>query len=99
MISPIVTTQSAPIASIQQNMDAQSILQSQNALQETRKEERQIRETVVKKEEATYYEHDPDAKEEGKNKYQSLYSGRKKKQKPEDAGHTGIERVNIDIKI
>ena len=95
MISPIVTTQSAPIASIQQNMDAQSILQSQNALQE----ERQIRETVVQKEEAAYYEHDPDAKEEGKNKYQSLYSGRKKKQKPEDAGHTGIERVNIDIKI
>lgn len=99
MISPVVTTQSAPVASIQQNIDAQGVLQSQNALQQTKKEEREIRETVVQKEEAAYYEHDPDAKEEGKNKYQSLYSGKKKKIKSENAGHTGIDRVNIDIKI
>ena len=82
MISPLVATQaSTPIASIQQNADAQSILHSQNALHETQEQEREVRETVVQKEEAAYYEQSPDAKEEGKNKYQNLYSGKKKKTK------------------
>ena len=36
MISPLTATQSAPIASIQQNADAQSVLQGQNAIQQTR---------------------------------------------------------------
>ena len=68
MISPLVATQaSTPIASIQQNADAQSILHSQNALHETQEQEREVRETVVQKEEAAYYEQSPDAKEEGKN--------------------------------
>ena len=91
MISPLVATQaSTPIASIQQNADAQSILHSQNALHETQEQER----------EAAYYEQSPDAKEEGKNKYQNLYSGKKKKTKTEDTEtHTGINRVNIDLKI
>ena len=57
MISPLVATQaSTPIASIQQNADAQSILHSQNALHETQEQEREVRETVVQKEEAAYYE-------------------------------------------
>lgn len=48
MISPLVATQaSTPIASIQQNADAQSILHSQNALHETQEQEREVRETVV----------------------------------------------------
>ena len=98
MISPLTATQSAPIASIQQNADAQSVLQGQNAIQHTREEEREVRETVVQKDEAAYYEKNPDAKEEGKNKYQNLYSGKKKK-KPEDAESKGVTRVNIDIKI
>lgn len=101
MISPIIATQnSAPVASIQQNVDAQSVLHSQNALQETKEQEREVRETVVQKDEAAYYEQSPDAKEEGKNKYQNLYSGKKKKAKAEDTEkHTGINRINIDIKI
>ena len=98
MISPLTATQSAPIASIQQNADAQSVLQGQNAIQQTQEEEREVRETVVQKDEAAYYEKNPDAKEEGKNKYQNLYSGKKKK-KPENAEHKGVTRVNIDIKI
>lgn len=54
MISPLVATQaSTPIASIQQNADAQSILHSQNALHETQEQEREVRETVVQKEEAS----------------------------------------------
>lgn len=54
----------------------------------------------MQKEEAAYYEQSPDAKEEGKNKYQNLYSGKKKKTKTEDTEtHTGINRVNIDLKI
>ena len=45
MISPLVATQaSTPIASIQQNADAQSILHSQNALHETQEQEREVRE-------------------------------------------------------
>lgn len=60
MISPLVATQaSTPIASIQQNADAQSILHSQNALHETQEQEREVRETVVQKEEAAYYEQSP----------------------------------------
>lgn len=101
MISPIIAAQtSTPVASIQQHTDAQSVLQTQNALQQTKEEEREIRETVVEKEEAAYYEQSHDAKEEGKNKYQNLYSGRKKKPlKEESEKNAGVNRVNIDIKI
>ena len=101
MISPIIAAQTAtPVASIQQHTDAQSILQSQNALHQAKEEEREVRETVVQKEEAAYYEQSHDAKEEGKNKYQNLYSGKKKKVKSdEEENHTGINRINFDIKI
>ncbi len=101
MISPIIAAQtSTPIASIQQHTDAQSVLQSQNALQQTKEEEREVRETVVQKEEAAYYEQSHDAKEEGRNKYQNLYSGKKKKtSKEESEKDTSVNRVNIDIKI
>lgn len=81
MISPLVATQaSTPIASIQQNADAQSILHSQNALHETQEQEREVRETVVQKEEAAYYEQSP-MQRKRKNKYQNLYSGKRRKQK------------------
>ena len=94
MISPLVATQaSTPIASIQQNADAQSILHSQNALHETQEQEREVRETVVQKEEAAYYEQSPDAKEEGKNKYQNLYSGKKKKTKTENISVRNVMKV------
>lgn len=101
MISPIIAAQTAtPVASIQQHTDAQSILQSQNALHQTKEEEREVRETVVQKEEAAYYEQSHDAKEEGKNKYQNLYSGKKKKPLKEDSEkNTSVNRINIDIKI
>lgn len=101
MISPIIAAQTAtPVASIQQHTDAQSILQSQNALHQAKEEEREVRETVVQKEEAAYYEQSHDAKEEGKNKYQNLYSGKKKKPLKEDSEkNTSVNRINIDIKI
>ncbi|MGN0368558.1 MAG: hypothetical protein ACI4EK_07240 [Wujia sp.] len=101
MISPIIAAQTAtPIASVQQHNDAQGVLQSQNASKEMQKEEQEVRETVVHKDEAAYYEHNPDAKEEGRNKYQNLYSNKKKKPnsgtKEKDEG---VQRINIDIKL
>lgn len=82
MISPLVATQaSTPIASIQQNADAQSILHSQNALHETQEQEREVRETVVQKEEAAYYEQSPDAKEEGKINIKISIPVKRRKQK------------------
>ena len=99
MISQIIATQaSAQIASIQRTDGSQAVLQNQNAFNNVREEERQVREVVTDTEEAVFYEPKFDAKEEGKNKYQNLYSGKKKK-KPENAEHKGVTRVNIDIKI
>lgn len=102
MIPPIIAMQgSNPVASIQQNKDGQSILQSQNAFNQVKEEARQVKETVVQKEEAVFYEQRHDAKEEGKNKYENLYSKKKKQTKPEDKpiNTPGISRVNFDIKI
>lgn len=79
MISPLTATQSAPIASIQQNADAQSVLRGQNAIQQTREEEREVRETVVQKDEAAYYEKNPDAKEEGKTNIRIFIPVRKRR--------------------
>lgn len=100
MISPLVATQaSTPIASIQQNADAQSILHSQNALHETQEQEREVRETVVQKEEAAYYEQSPDAKEEGKINIKISIPVKEENKTEDTETHTGINRVNIDLKI
>lgn len=103
MIPPIIAMQgSQPVASVQQNKEGQNILQSQNAFQQVKEEARQVKETVVQKEEAVFYQQRHDAKEEGKNKYENLYTNKKKKNtKPEDKpiNTPGISRVNFDIKI
>lgn len=103
MIPPIIAMQgSQPVASIQQGKEGQSILQSQNAFQQVKEEARQVKETVVQKEEAVFYQQRHDAKEEGKNKYENLYTNKKKKPtKPEDKpiNTPGISRVNFDIKV
>lgn len=102
MIPPIIAAQTAaPIASIQQNIDAQGVLQSQNAQQKVQKEEQQIRESVVNKEEAVFYQQRHDAKEEGKNKYVNLYTNKKKRVEGDgDTAHdAAVNRVNFDIKI
>ena len=102
MIPPIIAMQgSNPVASIQQNKDGQSILQSQNAHNQVKEESRQLKETVVQKDEAVFYHQNHDAKEEGKNKYENLYSKKKKHSKSDDKpiNTPGISRVNFDIKI
>lgn len=102
MIPPIIAMQgSAPVANIQQNKDGQSVLQSQNAFNQVKEEARQIKESVVQKEEAVFYQQSHDAKEEGRNKYENLYSKKKKNTKQEDKpiNTPGISRVNFDIKI
>lgn len=102
MISPIISMQgSSPVANIQQNTDGQSILNSQNAQAKVQQEKRQIKETVVQKEEAVFYHQRHDAKEEGKNKYENLYSNRKKKKDSSNEKSTdpGYSRINFDVKI
>lgn len=101
MISQIIATQnSGSIASIQQNATLHSAVTNHNAQEQVREDERQIRETIVQKEEAVFYEQHHDAKEEGKNKYTNLYSNKKKKKSGEDEQQSeGIHRVNFDIKI
>jgi len=102
MIPPIIAMQgSTPVASIQQNKEGQSVLQSQNAFNQVKEETRQVKETVVQKEEAVFYEQRHDAKEEGRNKYENLYNNKKKNKKSEDKpiDTPGISRVNFDIKI
>lgn len=102
MIPPIIAMQgSSPVASIQQNKDGQSVLQSQNAFNQVKEETRQIKESVVQKEEAVFYHQRHDAKEESRNKYENLYSKKKKNTKQEDKpiNTPGISRVNFDIKI
>lgn len=102
MIPPIIAAQTAtPVASIQQNAEAQSVLQGQNAQQQVRKEERQVRESVVNKEEPVFYQQRHDAKEEGKNKYVNLYTNKKKRVADDSTKEheTPVNRVNFDIKI
>lgn len=101
MISQIIATQnSGSIANIQQNANLHSAVQNHNAHEQVREEERQVRESVVQKDEAVFYEQHHDAKEEGKNKYTNLYTNKKKK-KSEDSKKVeeGVHRVNFDIKI
>ncbi|MGN0435880.1 MAG: hypothetical protein ACI4D8_04530 [Wujia sp.] len=102
MISPIIAaTGSMPAATVQQNSDAQSVLHTQIASDKVREEERQIRESVVQKDEAVFYQPHHDAKEEGRNKYANLYSGKKKQPGQSDVKEerNGDNRVNFDIKI
>lgn len=102
MIPPIIAAQvSTPVASIRQNTDGQSILQSQNAQQNVQEEKRQIRESVVEKDEAVFYQQNHDAKEEGKNKYVNLYTNKKKKDGGDNLNdrEPALTRVNFDIKI
>lgn len=101
MIAPIVAAQaSSPMASIQQNTEGQAVLNSNNAATKVKEEERQIKETVIKKEEAVFYEQRHDAKEEGRNKYSNLYSN-KKNNKKENKTNTdkSQNRINFDLKI
>ena len=101
MISPIIATQnSVPIAAVQHNMDAQASIANQSAVKQVHEEERQVRETVIKKDEAVFYQQEHDAKEEGKNKYTNLYTNKKKKDvKNEEKDKHDINRVNFDIQI
>ncbi len=102
MISPIIAAQtSSPIANVQQHAESQGALHNQAAQTKVQKNERQIRESVVNKEEAVFYQQRHDAKEEGKNKYVNLYSNKKKKEKneTESTQSSTPTRVNFDIKI
>lgn len=102
MISPIIAMQtSAPVATIQQNTEAQSTLQTSNAQVKVKEEERQVHETVVKKDEAVFYEQHHDAREEGRNKYVNLYTKKKKSKndEKEEKAEQPVTRVNFDLKI
>ncbi|MBQ8413408.1 MAG: hypothetical protein IJX12_07385 [Lachnospiraceae bacterium] len=101
MISPIIAAQtSTPVASVQHHAESQGVLHNQAAQHKVQENERQIRETVVNKDEAVFYEQKHDAKEEGKNKYVNLYSKKKKTDKDEaEPVKAPTTRVNFDIKI
>lgn len=101
MISPIIAAQnSTPIANIQQNTDGQTVMVNQTAVRQFEEEQRQVRETVIKKDEAVFYEQKHDAKEEGKNKYANLYTNKKRKRDTEEnKPENQINRINFDIKI
>lgn len=101
MIQPIIAAQAAPpVAAIQHNTDVQGVLQSQIAQTKVQENERQIRETVTNKDEAVFYEQNHDAKEEGRNKYENLYTNKKKKgPQPEKSRSSDVNRVNFDLKI
>lgn len=100
MISPIIVATSAnPVSNMQQNTESQSVLNTQAADVKVKEEERQIRESVVNKDEAVFYDQKHDAKEEGRNKYANLYTDKKKKPRTEDSvkNNSGITRVNIKL--
>ena len=100
MISSILaTTTSAPIANIQHNTESQGVLNTQNAATQFREEERQVRESVVQKDEAVFYQPNHDAKEEGRNKYANLYNNKKKKTSEDESEEKNINRQNFDILI
>lgn len=99
MITPIIaSTTATPVANVQQNTEAQSTLNTQNASVQIKEEERQVRETVVNKDEAVFYQQKHDAKEEGRNKYANLYSDKKKKApSKENKEKDGVTRINFQI--
>lgn len=100
MISPIISTQnSASIAAISHNTDSQAAIQGQFAHTKVQENERQIRESVVKKDEAVFYEQNHDAKEEGRNKYSSIYSKKKKNNEEDEEKKDEVTRVNFDLRI
>ncbi len=101
MISPIITAQnSVPMAPIQHNIEGQATLMSENAGHQVREEQRQLRESVVQKDEAVFYEQHHDAKEEGRNKYVNLYGKKKKTGEPkQEKQEQSVNRVNFDLKI
>ena len=100
MISPIIAaTNSTPAASIQQNTEAQGVLNTNAATAKVKEEERQVREAVIKKDEAVFYQPNHDAKEEGKNKYTYLYGDKKKKNAGNVERNSETTRVNFDIKL
>ena len=100
MISPIIAaTTATPVASIQQNTEAQSMLNFNSATNKMHEEQRQVRESVVNKDEAVFYQPNHNAKEEGRNKYSNIYSKKKNKKEKDDKNETGVSRVNFDIKI
>lgn len=97
MISPLIPTQfSNPIASMQQHAESQGGIQNQNAHAKVQKEEQQIRETVVAKDEAVLYDQRHDAKEESKNKYSDMFAKKKKK---EEGEKEEPQRVNFDVRL
>lgn len=99
MISPIIAvTTSNPVATVAQNTEAQGVLNSQTATNQIKKEERQTRETVVKKDESVFYQREHDAKEEGRNKYANLYNNKRKRVLEEPEEKT-VTRENFDIMI
>ncbi len=100
MISPIIAaTTSNPVASIQQNAEAQGVLNTNTATAKVKEEARQVRESVVQKDEAVFYQPHYDAKEESKNKYSNIYVKKKKKQSEDDSSEEAPQRINIDLKI
>jgi hypothetical protein len=100
MITPIIVQNSNPVASVQHNADAQSTLNTQNAQTKVQENERMQKESVVKKDEAVFYEQHHDAKEEGRNKYRNLYGKKKKNEDSDDkAEGSEVNRVNFDIKL
>lgn len=100
MISPIIAaTTASPVANIQQNTDAQGVLNSNAAQVKVKEEERQIRESVIEKDEAVFYQPNHDAKEEGRNKYSYLYGDKKKKNTNNNEKDSSSKRINFDIKL
>ncbi len=98
MLSTIIPLQgTTPVANLQQNVETQAMLHSDNASKEVKEEERQIREDVVGKEDGVFYEHNPDAREKGNNTYSDMF--RKKKKNGEQGEGEKEKRVNIDISI
>lgn len=101
MISPLLFTQnSTPIASVQQHMDAQPAFNSNIAHMKVQEHERMLKETVIQKDEAVFYEQHHDAKEEGRNKYQRLYDNKKKKKEVgKESDDAGVNRVEFDLRL
>ena len=101
MLSTIIPLQgTTPVANIQQNVESQAVLHSQNASKEVKEEERQIREDVVSKDDGVFYEHNPDAREKGNNTYSDMFRKKKKGANEKDHGEGDNEkRVNIDISL
>lgn len=99
MIQPIIAAQTAtPVASITHHAENQASIHNQSANQRIDKETRQLNETVVKKDEAVFYEQRHDAKEEGRNKYENLYNNKKKKN-ISSKQNGEVNRINFDIKL